>query len=88
MATETNKMRWDMESIFPGGSASPEFEKFREGVAAKIKAAVKEAEGLPRELVVRIDGRHFGDQDIVVGSGIRANHLVGRDSTGLAGAPG
>jgi pepF/M3 family oligoendopeptidase len=57
MKTETNKMRWDMESIFPGGSGSPEFERFRKDVAAEIKAAVKEAEALPRELSDRTSGK-------------------------------
>ncbi len=48
--TETNKMRWDMESIFPGGSASMEFEKFREELTAEIRAMVEKVRALPREL--------------------------------------
>jgi pepF/M3 family oligoendopeptidase len=50
MATGTSKLTWDLESIFPGGSASKEFEKFRKDVAAGIKKTEKKLEKLPREI--------------------------------------
>jgi pepF/M3 family oligoendopeptidase len=38
-----------MESIFPGGSSSPEFEKFRKDLAADLEKATKEVEVLQQK---------------------------------------
>lgn len=46
MAESTSKLRWDMESIFPGGSGSPEFEKFRKELSADLEKATKHVEAL------------------------------------------
>lgn len=46
MTEEKNKLRWDMESIFPGGSSSSEFKKFRKDLAADLDKATKEIETL------------------------------------------
>ena len=42
MAEVNVRQRWDMESVFPGGSSSPEFEKFRKDLAGDIAKAVSE----------------------------------------------
>ena len=38
---------WDLESIFPGGSASAEFKKYREKVEQDLAVLEKEVSGLP-----------------------------------------
>lgn len=43
-----SKLRWDMESIFPGGSSSQEFEKFRKDLAADLDKASKQVEDLQK----------------------------------------
>jgi oligoendopeptidase F len=48
MAGKTNKLRWDMDSIFRGGSSSPEFAKFRKKIAADLKKATRQAEALQK----------------------------------------
>jgi oligoendopeptidase F len=50
MNAEVNKMRWDMDSLFPGGSSSKEFENFRKAIAADLKKAEDILAGLPRAL--------------------------------------
>ncbi len=49
MPEDTSKLRWDMESVFPGGSASPEFEKFREELRADLDAAAKSVQALRKK---------------------------------------
>ena len=49
MAESTNKLRWDMESVFQGGSASPEYEKFRKDLAADLEKAAREVEVLQKK---------------------------------------
>jgi len=41
---------WDLESIFPGGSKSEQFQKFREGVQKKIDTAKKLFKSLPLKI--------------------------------------
>jgi oligoendopeptidase F len=43
-----SKMRWDLDSIFPGGSASPGFAAFRRTVARDLERAKAMLEKLPR----------------------------------------
>lgn len=43
-------LRWDMDSFFPGGSGSKEFEQFRQAIADDIGKAEKVVSELPREL--------------------------------------
>ncbi len=50
MSTEVNKMRWDLESVFPGGSGSKEFEAFRKTVVADLEEARERLSRLPRKL--------------------------------------
>ena len=40
--------RWDLDSIFPGGSASGEFVEFRKRLTLDLETAEKQAETLPR----------------------------------------
>ncbi len=42
--------KWDLDSIFPGGSASPEYQKFRENIKEDLAAFKKEMESLPQSL--------------------------------------
>ncbi|MBK7142828.1 MAG: M3 family oligoendopeptidase [bacterium] len=42
--------KWDLESIFPGGSASPEFKAFREKMKAEIAAGASRVSTLPNQL--------------------------------------
>ena len=49
MAEDTSKLRWDLESVFRGGSASPEFEKFRKELAKDLEKAGKAIEELQRK---------------------------------------
>jgi len=41
-------LTWDLDSIFPGGSASKEFEAFRAAVARDLEKAKKTLAGLPK----------------------------------------
>lgn len=41
---------WDIETIFPGGSSSIEFNKFREAVTASIAALEQQVDSLPEQL--------------------------------------
>jgi len=38
MNTTVNKMSWDLDTIFPGGSSSAEFESFRKTIDTDLKA--------------------------------------------------
>jgi len=49
MADDKNKLRWDMESIFPGGSSSREFAKFRKDLAADLEKATGEVGALQKK---------------------------------------
>jgi len=42
--------RWDLETIFPGGSASKEYEKFRNDIKEDLTAFKTEMEKLPQKL--------------------------------------
>jgi oligoendopeptidase F len=57
MTTQTGKMRWDLESIFAGGSSSKEFEQFRKAVADDIESTLHRLSELPR----RLDDEVFDD---------------------------
>jgi pepF/M3 family oligoendopeptidase len=50
MTTETSKMRWDLESIFQGGSASKEFEAFRKSVAQDLDDLESSLKHIPMRL--------------------------------------
>jgi oligoendopeptidase F len=50
MSGDSNKMRWDLESVFPGGSASKEFEAFRKSIVSDIEKVKDELSKLPRKL--------------------------------------
>ncbi len=50
MTSEANKLQWDLESIFPGGSDSKEFEEFRHGIDVDLEKAQKTLEELPYTL--------------------------------------
>jgi pepF/M3 family oligoendopeptidase len=50
MGTQTSGMRWDLESVFPGGSSSKEFEVFRKGLAEDLDKAKGMLESLPMKL--------------------------------------
>ena len=59
---ETNlAMRWDLESIFPGGSASAEYKSFRDKLKTDLETAGKTFDSLPKELngSTREDYRKF-----------------------------
>ena len=43
-------MKWNLESIFPGGSASAEYNAFRDKLKADLAAAHKSFDDLPKEL--------------------------------------
>ncbi len=45
-----NKLTWDLESIFPGGTDSPEFAEFRKALDTDIVKAGKSLEDIPRNL--------------------------------------
>jgi len=49
-SANNNEMRWDLESIFPGGSGSPEYKSYRENLKTKISGTSKEFENLPEKL--------------------------------------
>ncbi|MFH1699329.1 MAG: M3 family oligoendopeptidase [Candidatus Zixiibacteriota bacterium] len=57
MGTNVNKMRWDLESIFPGGSESKEYAEFRKKMAGMLKEIEQEFETLPKTL----DNSNLGD---------------------------
>ena len=42
--------KWDLESIFPGGSKSEQFKQYREEIRLELAEAAKEIKGLPVEL--------------------------------------
>jgi len=46
----TNAPTWDLETIFPGGSKSKEFEELRKKIAEDLEKAEKSLEGLPKNL--------------------------------------
>jgi oligoendopeptidase F len=50
MSNDTDKMRWDLESVFPGGSGSKELEAFRKAVVDDIEKAKARLSKLPRKL--------------------------------------
>ncbi len=50
MATDTNKMRWDLESVFAGGSSSPEFAEFRLAIVNDLRSIEKNFTKLPDTL--------------------------------------
>ncbi len=43
-------MRWDLETIFPGGSGSTEYKDFREKLKADVAAAARTFDRLPKKL--------------------------------------
>jgi oligoendopeptidase F len=45
-----DSMRWDLDSIFPGGSRSPEFESFRSRLKSDLIEAHRQFDKLPAEL--------------------------------------
>jgi oligoendopeptidase F len=45
-----NKLTWDLESVFPGGSHSTEFDTFREALGRDLEKGQKTATELPRNL--------------------------------------
>ena len=47
MAGDAVNLRWDMDSFFPGGSKSGEFEAFRKSIADDLKKAVDAVDHLP-----------------------------------------
>ena len=47
MSTKTGNLRWDLDSIFPGGSDSKEFETFRKAIADDLERAKKALQSLP-----------------------------------------
>jgi oligoendopeptidase F len=48
MAKDSSKLRWDLESIFAGGSGSQDFRRFRKRLDADIKKAARQAEKLKK----------------------------------------
>jgi hypothetical protein len=50
MRTRTAKLRWDLDSIFPGGSASKEYETFRKALTDDIEKATKMLQSFPMHL--------------------------------------
>jgi pepF/M3 family oligoendopeptidase len=50
MSDNGNKLKWDMESVFPGGSNSVEFADFRKTLATDLEKAEASLGQLPREL--------------------------------------
>ena len=49
MSEDKTQLRWDMESIFPGGSSSPQFEKFRKELRADLQKASQDVEALQKK---------------------------------------
>lgn len=50
MSAETNKLQWDLESIFPGGSESKEYAEFRKKISGMIKEVEQEYDKLSKTL--------------------------------------
>ena len=50
MSDNNKKMTWDLESIFPGGSASAEYNEFRKAIAIDLDKAQRTLAGLPRHV--------------------------------------
>lgn len=50
MSENPNKMTWDLESIFSGGSSSTEFVNFRKALHDDLKYAGEKSENLPKTL--------------------------------------
>jgi oligoendopeptidase F len=50
MSTETKNMKWDLDSIFQGGSASADFEVFRKSIASDLENLESTLEDLPMKL--------------------------------------
>lgn len=48
--SDNNMLRWDLESIFPGGSSSPQLAEFLEAIKTDLINAEKEFESLPKNL--------------------------------------
>jgi len=42
--------RWDLDSIFPGGSASPQFKAFRDNIRARLRDGAGQLTALPTDL--------------------------------------
>lgn len=57
MNTQPNKMRWDLESIFPGGASSKEFEAFRKTLEDDLAKATRTVSSLP----IRLDDETVDD---------------------------
>jgi oligoendopeptidase F len=47
---KTKAPRWDLESVFPGGSASEEYRAFLQGIAAEMDTAARALKDLPQSL--------------------------------------
>jgi len=50
MSGSAIRLNWDLDSIFPGGSSSEQFQDFKNKIAADIDQATEEAAKLPRRL--------------------------------------
>ncbi|MEZ5360553.1 MAG: M3 family oligoendopeptidase [Candidatus Zixiibacteriota bacterium] len=50
MSTDTISMRWDLESVFPGGSSSPQYTEFRKAIASDLAKAEQTFAELPEKL--------------------------------------
>ena len=50
MSADTNKMRWDLESVFEGGSTSPNFQAFRQSIGRDLENLENILKGLPMKL--------------------------------------
>ena len=46
MSQSKSAPRWDLESIFPGGSASKEFKEFRQNINSQLENAEKKIESI------------------------------------------
>jgi pepF/M3 family oligoendopeptidase len=81
-------MRWDLESIFPGGSSSKEFEAFRKGLAEDLDKASGMLASLPMKLDDGTTGEWTRLFTLVQDVDMRLNHagsfaycLVAQDVT-------
>ena len=50
MASSDNKLKWELDSIFPGGSGSKEYAEFRAAIHVDLKKAQETFERLPKKL--------------------------------------
>ncbi|MCK5127846.1 MAG: M3 family oligoendopeptidase [candidate division Zixibacteria bacterium] len=50
MSADTNKMTWDLDSIFPGGSSSSQFAEFRKAIVTDLANLEKTFDSLPESL--------------------------------------